>query len=507
VSTATQAEVPTADEQEAKDAAQLASLGYRQQLTRAVGLWQNFTVGFTYLSPIAGVYPLFAYGLATAGPAFFWTMPIVVVGQLVVLLTFSEIASQYPIAGGIFQWTKRLVGPRYAWLSGWLYTWALLVTVASIAFSSSGYASQLFGYTNTHLATVICAAAVILICSAVNLAGIRRLAFVSSIGTVAELIATVGLGIYLLIAVSHRGIGAIFHSYGAGSGGYTGAFLAAALFSVWIFYGFEACGDIAEEVKNPSQKIPRAMRMTLGVGSVASAIITIAFILAVPSITAVISGKDADPIGTILTNAFGSGGSKVVLAVIVFAFISACMSVQAAATRLVFSYARDGMIVGSRPLSNVHPRFHMPPGAVAVTAVIPIVITLLPTATVARIITFAVVGIYVGFQSVVLASLIARRRGWRPAGAFTLGKWGPAVNLVALVYGVSAIVVLCIKTPAVGSGFFDRWLVPISLVIVAGIGLLYLLIARPRESIREDARVESSSTESPLVRAGEVQQG
>jgi hypothetical protein len=117
------------------------------------------------------------------------------------------------------------------------------------------------------------------------------------------------------------------------------------------------------------------------------------------------------------------------------------------------------------------------------------------------------VGIYVGFQSVVLASLIARRRGWRPAGAFTLGKWGPAVNLVALVYGVSAIVVLCIKTPAVGSGFFDRWLVPISLVIVAGIGLLYLLIARPRESIREDARVESSSTESPLVRAGEVQQG
>jgi hypothetical protein len=53
----------------------------------------------------------------------------------------------------------------------------------------------------------------------------------------------------------------------------------------------------------------------------------------------------------------------------------------------------------------------MPPGAVAVAAVIPALITLMPTATVARIITFAVVGIYISFQLVVLATLIARQRG------------------------------------------------------------------------------------------------
>jgi amino acid transporter len=492
--------VPTAEsEQDARDAAQLAALGYRQQLTRAVGLWQNFTVGFTYLSPIAGVYPLFAYGLATAGPAFFWTMPIVLLGQFMVMLVFAEVASQFPIAGGIFQWTKRLIGPRYAWMSGWLYTWALLVTVASVGFSAGGYASQLFGYTNTHLATVICAVVLILVCSAVNLAGIRRLAFVSTIGTIAELLATVGLGIYLLIFAAHRGIGTVFHNFGAaGSHSYLGAFLAASLFSVWIFYGFEACGDIAEEVKDPSRKVPRAMRMTLGLGGVSSAIITIAFILAVPSISAVISGKDADPIGTILNNELGSVGSKVALVVIVFAFVSAAMSIQAAATRLVFSYARDGMIVGSRLLSNVHPRFHMPPGAVAVCAIIPMIISFMPSATVARIVTFAVVGIYVGFQSVVVAALIARSRGWTPSGPFTLGRWGLPVTVAALVYGVTAIIVLAIKTPASGDGFFNRWLVPISLLIVAGIGLLYMLIARPKENVREDARYEAPSLGGPL---------
>ena len=74
------------------------------------------------------------------------------------------------------------------------------------------------------------------------------------------------------------------HTYGAGSGDYTGAFLAAALFAVWIFYGFEACGDIAEEVRDPSRKIPKAMGWTLGIGGLATIILTLGLTVAVPDI-------------------------------------------------------------------------------------------------------------------------------------------------------------------------------------------------------------------------------
>ena len=118
-------------EQIRADAAQLAEFGYKQQLTRALGLWSNFSLGFTYLSPVVGVYTLFAFGLATAGPAFIWTIPLVVAGQMLVVLTFGEIASRYPIAGGIYQWSKQLLGDRFAWFAGWYYAWALLVTVAA----------------------------------------------------------------------------------------------------------------------------------------------------------------------------------------------------------------------------------------------------------------------------------------------------------------------------------------------------------------------------------------
>jgi amino acid transporter len=484
-------------EQIRADAVQLASFGYKQQLTRALGLWSNFSLGFTYLSPVVGVYTLFAFGLATAGPAFIWTIPIVVAGQMLVVLTFGEVASRYPIAGGIYQWSKQLIGDSYAWFAGWFYAVALLVTIAAVAFGSASYVAALFGFTLTSNNTKVIAILMIALAALINLTGVRNLAKIAVFGVIAEVLGTIVFGIIFLASERHHGLGAIFHTAGAGSGAYIGAFLAAALFSVWIFYGFEACGDVAEEVVDPSRKIPRAMWMTLAFGGVTAFFITVSYVLAVPSFGAVISGDNANPIIGVIDTGLGTAGSKIALTMVVVAFVSCTLAIQAAAIRLIFSYARDGMIPGSRALSTVSRRFHMPPGAVLVAAVIPALISLMPTATVARIITFAVVGIYISFQIVVLAALIARQRGWKATGAFSLGQWGWTVNLAALVYGVSAIVILSIKTPAYGAnpGFFDRWLVPISAAIVAAIGLAYLLLFKPKATVRNDARAGAADEE------------
>jgi amino acid transporter len=492
-------------DQSRADARQLASFGYRQQLTRALGLWTNFSLGFTYLSPVVGVYTLFAFGLATAGPAMIWTIPLVVAGQMLVVLTFGEIVSRYPIAGGIYQWCKQLLGDSYAWFAGWFYSWALLVTIAAVAFGSVPYVASLFGFDVTSTNTKLIAIAMIGLAAVINLTGVRNLARIAVFGVLAEVVGTIVLGIVFLTSERHHGLGVIFHTSGAGAGGYLGAFLAAALFSVWIFYGFEACGDVAEEVVDPSRKIPRAMIYTLTFGGITAFFITLSYILAVPSFGDVIGGTNVNPIIAVIDAAFGTFGSKVALTMVLIAFVSCTLAIQAAAIRLIFSYARDGMILGSKPLSTVSPRFHMPPGAVAVAAVIPAAITLMPTATVARIITFAVVGIYISFQLVVFAAVVARWRGWKATGGpFGLGTWGWPVNLTALAYGVAAIVILSIKTPhAAGAAWYDRWLVPISAVVVAAVGLVYLFTARPTANIRPDARADGpeEAPETPAVPA------
>ena len=41
------------------DAEQLRQLGYTSNFNRSMSLWENFALGFTYLSPVVGVYTLF----------------------------------------------------------------------------------------------------------------------------------------------------------------------------------------------------------------------------------------------------------------------------------------------------------------------------------------------------------------------------------------------------------------------------------------------------------------
>ncbi|MEP6762194.1 MAG: hypothetical protein ABJA93_12630, partial [Sporichthyaceae bacterium] len=54
------------------DDARLSSLGYRPQLNRVLGQFANFSVAFTYLSPMVGIYSLFTLGVAAGGPVYVW---------------------------------------------------------------------------------------------------------------------------------------------------------------------------------------------------------------------------------------------------------------------------------------------------------------------------------------------------------------------------------------------------------------------------------------------------
>ncbi len=94
------------------------------------------------------------------------------------------------------------------------------------------------------------------------------------------------------------------------------------------------------------------------------------------------------------------------------------------------------------------------------------------------IISFASAGIYMAFQMLVAGALIARAKGWKPAGPFTLGRWGLAVNIIALAYGLSAIVdMVWPRSPN------DPWYSNYGMIVTAGgvlvLGALYMVMAKP----------------------------
>ncbi len=475
----------------------LEALGYSgTDFHRSMSLWSNLALGFTYLSPLVGVYSLLAYSLSIGGPPAVWWIVIVGCGQFLVALVFGEVVSQYPIAGGIYPWTRRLWGRKYAWMVSWIYLCAVIVTVTSVAEFGGVFVAALFGFTLTPATSLLTAVALLVLALAINFTGTTSLARVARIGLAAELVGVIALGLFLLIFRRANSFSVFFDSMGAGgTTPYAVTFLGVALAGLFLFYGFEACGDVAEEVDNPTRRIPKAMMLTILVGGVSGLLSYVGYVIAAPNLQDIVDGKDPDPIPSILESSLGTVGSKIFLCVAITAFISCVLSLQAAGSRLLYSFARDRMLPGSAWLSKMSARHAVPANALLVACVVPILICLYIYARpdqLPRVTAFAVLGIYIAFQAVVLAALRQRVKGWKPAGDWSLGRWGMVVNVAALCYGVFAMILL-VKPPPGSEAFMDRWVVVIGLAAVVGSGLIYMAAARPyrhSDSVGEGDAIE-----------------
>lgn len=482
--------VDTAVHSHDEDSARLAELGYKSDFKRDMSLWENFALGFTYLSPVVGIYTVFAFAIGAAGPAVFWSLAIVGVGQFLVALVFGETVAQFPVAGGVYPWARRLWGKRWGWMTGWVYMVAIMISVASIAYGSGPYLALVFGIEVTPLNVTLSALVTLTIATLINVGGTKLLSRVAFYGFIAEILGAVAVGTWLLIHnAGNLDFTRFFDTGGTAelqsSKNYLFAFMGGAMMALYQFFGFEACGDVAEEVPNPGRVIPQAMRRTIYIGGAAATFVCGSLILSIPNIGDVISGKDSDPVMTILTSAFGETGAKLVLGVVLLSFVSCAVSLQAAASRLTYSYGRDHMIFGSRLLSRFNEKRHIPPYALAAATIVPAAICVagyFSADAVFKIVSFAVLGIYLGFQMVVLAAMRARLKGWVPSGKFALSpRVGKLVNAGALSYGVIAITT--IVWPHAGMGDFafsiDNYLILISGIAVLLIGYVYMVIAKP----------------------------
>jgi amino acid transporter len=520
------------------DGARLESLGYRQELSRVLGFFDNFSVAFTYLSPMVGVYSLFVLGVGTSGPAYLWLMPIVVIGMLLVASVFGELASHYPVAGALYQYSKFNVGPAYGWWVGWFYGVALLITVASVDTGVAPYVASLSNNwfdtsidPTKHSTILIITLALLLVQTAVNVVGARAMGRVARFGTYVETFGTFGIALILLIAGFHHGLGFLFSSHGAAHGATNplgvdfqgnwllGAALVGILAHVYIFYGFESSGDIAEETKDAGRQVPRAMRSALVYGGVSSFVLVLALLLAMPkdgqgyNTAASFAGGVPFILGVNLTPWL----QDVLLVVVIYAFFSCGSSVQGAGARLAFSYARDGAVPGAATLSRVSKRFHTPVNALLLGAAVSVGATLLVNINPSQnhkfgfitypanvnalvsLVSFAVSGIYLSFFLAVIGALIARSRGWRPSGSFTLGRWGMPVTIAAATYlGLMLINVVAPTGLDSGRALLNLDWITLSVMVLIGLaGLVVFVIKRPTKVIAEHIVAQEGAVPPP----------
>jgi amino acid transporter len=493
------------DAQHAKDTAQLAKFGYTQELKRSLGFFSTFAIAFSFISATNGFYALFAFGLDYGGPSgIIWSWPIVVFGQLMVALVFAEAASHFPLAGGIYQWAKRFMGGTYGWWVAWMFAGALVVTVAAVAMGVTPIVCSLLGWdVNNSTTLLLIAVAFTVGPTLLNVYSVKVTAFFNNIGTVTEIIGLVVIAIALYVAViighgSHQGFGVLFNTAGTGaihgSVGYAGAFLGAMLTAAWVLYGFDTAGGLAEETKNPSREVPRAMLTAIGITAAISTFWLVAMLLAIPNVGDTIK-EGPNAIAFIFDAHFPHWVTQAFLVSVCVAIFVCCLAIQAATTRLLFAYGRDKMVPGSKFFGYVHPKTKSPMASavsVAVAAVAVILYVNLSAATplveIGRVTLWATVGTYIAYQMVVLGGLVKRSKGWPTEKAhFNLGKWGWPVNILALVYGVFMIINLSWPRQLYGTQWYNNYIVVVSIAVWFIVGVIVYLIQRIR-------RVDLSAT-------------
>src|ERR1700754_272821 len=106
----------------------MEDFGYKESLDRSIGKFASFAAGISYISILTGTFQLFYFAFGTGGAAYWWSWPMVFLGQLMVALSFAE---RYPVAGSVYNWSKRLAGPTTSWMAGWMMFTASVVSVTA----------------------------------------------------------------------------------------------------------------------------------------------------------------------------------------------------------------------------------------------------------------------------------------------------------------------------------------------------------------------------------------
>src|SRR5688572_21878288 len=197
------------------DEQRLHELGYEQELKRGMGIFDSVAMGFATISPVVGLYSVVLVGMVVAGGAWVWVLPVALAGQCLLMSVYAELAGKYPLANGAYQWSRRLIGPRYGWFTGWMGLCAFAVANTTIAYLGAPWALILLGSTPTPAAIVITAAILVLVCSLINALGVDALKGALRVGVGAELVASVGIGLALLLVFREQGFGVLTDTFGA----------------------------------------------------------------------------------------------------------------------------------------------------------------------------------------------------------------------------------------------------------------------------------------------------
>jgi len=268
-------------------------------------------------------------------------------------LSFAELASMFPQAGGQYVYLREAYGHLVSFLCGW--TFFLAVQSGGISTVAVGFAQYLADFFPISPGQQKLAASLsIVVLTAINYRGVREAGWLQSVLTgakVGAMVALVALGYALIHGPA---TGAVKLPTPAGWG-FLSSFGVAMVAALWAYDGWNNGTFAGDEVKKPERNIPLGLILGTGGVVVIYVLLNLVYYHVLPLSTVAQSPRVAADAGMRL---FGRAGAHWVSLAVIVAMLGCVNGMILAGARVYYAMARDGLFF--RWCGNVHPKFRTP---------------------------------------------------------------------------------------------------------------------------------------------------
>lgn len=466
------------------DVRYLKSLGYDQELKRALGLFGSFAIQFSCIAISIGLYTLYGYGLTTSGPYMIWPFIVGATFQMFVGMGVAELISCYPLAGGSYQIASRLGPKMLGWMVGWIIGISLISATAAEGLAIAPYVGSWVGIPNPDTAqTLLVAFGSIILITIINSIGIRLSSFINGIGVLAELFGLTTVLVLLMIAGLVQPTSFFSNSNGTDtvySGGMIWPFLFTLMMPVWIINGFDSPGHTSEETHKAAVTAPRGLVIANWASWVYGIVAVFILTLSISSLSS--AASSSTPIVWIVTDRLGSTVANMLTVVVVASFIVNMQILQLTVARMFFAQARDGQF----PFAHVLRRITgdgSPVNATIMVAVVALVMALW-TGGVAVLAAFSALGYSFAYGWTNAVGWWAHRKGTMPKHPFHYGMFSRPIFAISTIWSLVISLVLIYQNPSqVGGGAI--------VVVLVGLAIYYAGIPKSRRGLITEAEIKA----------------
>lgn len=316
-----------------------------------------------------GIFVATGQGSQLAGPAITISFIIAAITSALCALTYSELATMFPVAGSTYSYSYVAFGEVIAWIIGWDLILEYLVSAAAVA---SGWSGTLVGILKTYginiPAALTCAPTAggimdlpaILITALITwilYIGVSESAKINNI--------IVGVKIFVILVFIFLGITHInpsnyqpFAPYGVKG------IMSGAAIIFFAFIGFDAVSTAAEETENPKRDVP--MGLTICLITVIIMYISVSLVL-----TGIVPFKSInvnDALPGALSHIGITWGSALVGVGAVLGMISTLLVTLYGQVRIFMVMARDGLLPKS--FAKVNKKYSTPGLCTIITGIV-----------------------------------------------------------------------------------------------------------------------------------------